>query len=306
MVRVALVDADWNGGRFPNLALMKLSAWHKSRGDDVSLVTPIEAAAPSWGKVYVSKIFTFTPMPPLPDGAEAGGSGVSLARRLPEDVEHVCPDYELYSLSFSLGFLTRGCPRRCPWCVVPEKEGGIRAHADFQEFVRHKDVVLLDNNILASPHGTRQLEGMAAQGLRVDVTQGLDARLVGEAEARLLAKVRWLKPIRLACDSADMIPFVERAAGLLRKHGATPKDYSVYVLVGDDVGDALERVMFLKGLGLRPFAQPYRGFGHDGGPSREQRLFARWVNHRATFYSCSWDEYRPRTTGTMKRKEQSK
>ncbi|GHU36732.1 hypothetical protein AGMMS50256_33740 [Betaproteobacteria bacterium] len=150
-MRIGLHD-DKTG--FPNLALMKLSAWHKANGDEVSFYSPIMP----FERVYSSKVFTFTPEDPyLPANVIKGGSGYGLLHNLPEEIEHRCPDYSLYGLDYSLGFLTRGCIRRCPWCIVPTKEGSIRAHADIDEFLRHKNVVLLDNNVLAHPHGITQI-----------------------------------------------------------------------------------------------------------------------------------------------------
>jgi hypothetical protein len=108
-MRVGLIDVD--GHNYPNLALMKLSAWHKARGDTVELVSPLEAYDFDCG--YASKVFSFTPMPELPAHFAAGGAGVDLKKSLPEEIEHLCPDYELYGLDYSLGFLTRGCIRKC-------------------------------------------------------------------------------------------------------------------------------------------------------------------------------------------------
>jgi hypothetical protein len=268
---------------------MKLSAFYKANGHTVELTTPDKANGYDAG--FASKVFSFTPMPKLPKHFEAGGSGADITKKLPEDIEHFTPDYHLYNLTYSLGFLTRGCIRSCDFCIVPVKEGGITAHADITEFARHRDVVLLDNNVLASEHGIRQIEKIVMLGLRVDFTQGLDARLIDDGIARLLSKVKWLKPIRLACDSKAMIPHIEKAVGLLRWHNATPRKYSVYVLV-KDVPDALERVRFLKGLNVEPFAQPYRDFTAGAEPARAQRDFARWVNHKAIFKSVLWDDYK--------------
>lgn len=268
---------------------MKISAWHKARGDTTVLTKPEDATG--FDRGYASKVFSFTAMPELPPHFETGGSGVDLAKTLPEDAEHICPDYALYGLDYSLGFLTRGCGRKCPWCIVPRKEGALRAHADIEEFARHRDVVLMDNNVLASSHGLRQIEKIAALKLRVDFNQGLDARLIDDAAARLLAKVCWLKPVRLACDSAEMIPHVQKAVELLRWHNVTPRFYFVYVLV-TDIDDALERIRFLKMLNVDPFAQPFRDFRNNAEPADEQKAFARWVNHKAIFKSVLWEDYR--------------
>lgn len=170
------------------------------------------------------------------------------------------------------------------------KEGAIHPHADIDEFLRHRDVVLLDNNVLAHPHGIAQIEKMAALGVRVDFNQGLDARLIDDGMARLLGTLKWLHPLRLACDNHGQMKSVARAVQLLRWHNVTPRRYFCYCLI-QDVSDAVERVRFLKGIDVDPFAQPY--IDPTGTPATaEQKVFARWVNHKAEFKSRTWDEYR--------------
>ena len=283
-MKIGLFDADKTN--YPNLALMKLSAWHKKRGDSVEWFNPL---FPCY-KVYVSKVFTYTPSESFFGNIEYGGSGYSTSKNLPEEIEHICPDYSLYGIDYSMGFLTRGCPNKCGWCIVPKKEGSIKGHADIEEFTRHKNVVLMDNNVLAHEHGIKQIEKIAKIGLRVDFNQGLDSRLIDDATAKLLSQVRWLSPIRLACDQDSSMPVIEKAVGLLRKHGATPKAYFCYVLV-KDIPSAHNRVEFLRKLGVDPFAQPYRDFTTNQEPSKEQKRFARWVNHKAIFKTVKWENY---------------
>lgn len=285
-MRVCLIDID--GHNYANLALMKLSAYHKARGDVVELCTPENANEYDLG--YASKVFTFTPMPKLPAHIELGGSGVDIYKDLPDEIEHMRPDYALYGLDHSLGFLTRGCIRNCPWCIVPKKEGTIRAHADIMEFAQHRDVVLMDNNVLAHEHGIHQLEKIAVLGHKIDLNQGIDARLIDDATAKLLAHVSWLQPIRLACDSEAMISHVEKAVKLLRWHNATPRRYSVYVLV-NDIPDAVERVKVVKGLNCTPFVQPYRDFINNTPPTQEQKDFANWANRKQLINSTTWENY---------------
>ncbi len=285
-MNIALHDAD--DTRYPNLALMKLSAWYKSQGDNVSLFEPITQ---SYDKVYSSKVFTFTKKNDyLPMDTQFGGSGYSLNVNLPENIEHICPDYDLYGINYSMGFLTRGCNRKCEHCIVPTKEGHIREHADITEFARHKSVVLMDNNVLAHPHGIAQIEKIARLGIAVDFNQGLDARLIDHCVARILKKVKWLQPIRLACDSSGQIDIVRKAITILRWENVTPRRYSCYVLV-KDIDDALDRIKFLKGMFVDPFAQPYRDRGGTE-PTHEQKALARWVNMKANFNSLTWEEYK--------------
>jgi hypothetical protein len=166
----------------------------------------------------------------------------------------------------------------------------------------------MDNNVLAHPHGIAQIEKMARLDLRVDFNQGLDARLIDKAIAKRLAALRWLKPLRLACDHKSQMPNVDKAVRSLRRAGVTPRAYSCYVLV-KDVDDAHERVMFLRGLGVEPFAQPYREPGTSRLPEPVLRRFARWVNHKAIFKTVSWTDYlnnfRPKYTRCLPAKNKT-
>jgi hypothetical protein len=294
-MKVALHDADKTN--FPNLALMKLSTWHKEKGRDVCWYDALWSH--SYDKVYSSKVFTFTKTEKLHGNIIYGGTGydsrglsTKLAHR---DWDRCRPDYNLYGRGvyhgFSLGFLTRGCPNNCSWCIVPTKEGKIRAYMDIEDFLEHDKAVLLDNNVLAHAHGIGQIEKIIRLGIKVDFNQGLDARLIDNALSKLLAKVKWLSPIRLACDTKSQMNDVQRAVTLLRWHNATPMRYSVYVLV-KEIECAMERVRFIKGMNLDPFAQPY--IDEKTKPTDEQKDFARWVNHRAIFRSVPWEKYRSR------------
>lgn len=287
-MNIALHNADTKTA-FPNLVLAKLAAFHRVRGDAVSLFMPLF----TYDKVYSSKVFTFSKSNGyLPSNTITGGTGYGIITELSDEVEHTCPDYDFFKMNYSFGFLTRGCIRHCDWCVVPEKEGAIREHADIEEFLRHNKVVLLDNNVLAHSHGITQIEKMSRLGIRVDFNQGLDARLIDNAIAKRLAALRWLKPIRLACDTKEQMPIVDKAVKLLRNNGATPREYSCYVLV-KEIEDALERVNFLKSIKVEPFAQPYRQLSSSAEPERRLKQFARWVNHKAIFKTIPWGQYAP-------------
>lgn len=283
-MRVGLHDAD--NTRFPNLALMKISAAYKAQGHAVQMYS----AGNAYDKVVSSKVFTYTPEEELPADTVKGGSGYALHKTLPDSIEHICPDYALYGLEYSLGFLTRGCIRKCPHCMVPEREGGIRPHADIEEFCRHREVVLMDNNILACDHGLDQIDKMARIGVKVDFNQGLDARLIDELTVRRLAKLKWRHPARLACDSYEQMGALQKAVTLMRWFNVTPTVYFCYVLV-KDVADALERLKFLKGLKVDPFCQPYRDAAGTP-PTLEQRQLSRWANTKQLFKSMSFEDYK--------------
>jgi len=285
-MKIALHDSEKNN--YPNLVMMKLSAWHKKQGDTVEWFNPMVGG---YDKVYSSKVFTWTREDPyLPKETIRGGTGYGLSTVLPEEIEHIMPDYSLYNCKESYGFLTRGCPNNCPWCFVPKKEGGIRGNADVTEFLQHKFVVFMDNNVLACDHGLKQIGKLAKMTVKVDFNQGLDARLIDNGVAKLLANLKWFKPLRLACDKMSQMKSVEKATKLLRANNCTPKRYFIYTLI-NDIDESLERINFLKGLNLDPFGQPYRDKVNTP-PTLEQKQLARWVNMKSVFRSCTFEEYK--------------
>ena len=290
-MKIGLHDSDGTGFKYPNLALMKISAWHKSQGDRVEWWSPLL----QYDKVYSAKVFTFTDEDPyLPKDAIKGGTGYGNYNELPKEIDDIFPDYSIYpACDYAIGFLTRGCPNKCPWCVVPRKEGAIRPYQTFEQIKRpdSNKIVFMDNNVLACDHGLSEIERLGKTKIKVDFNQGLDARLITPSVAKILGQVHWLNPLRMACDQKSQMPYVERAVALLRESKCTPKNYSCYVLV-KDIDDALERVEFLRSIGVDPFAQPYRDFENKIEPTEEQRRFARWVNMKAIFKTVKWEDYR--------------
>ena len=288
-MKIGLIDVD--GHRFPNLALMRLASWHKQRGDMVEWWSGFT----HYDRVYLSKVFTFTPdFSTVIDADEiiTGGTGYRDYRSLPPEVEATAPDYNIYPwYKRAVGFLTRGCIRQCPWCVVPHKEGYIHPVATWEQVKRpdSREIIFLDNNILASGYGLEQIDRMSREKVWVDFNQGLDARLVTTKSAAMLARLHWIRFVRLSCDTSDMLPVVEQAAAYLQEAGVKNWRLWAYVLV-QNVPDAHRRVLALEQMGITPFAQPYRAF--DGGePTGEQKAFARWVNNRPVHKSCTWENY---------------
>lgn len=288
MRRIALHTPDRT--KYPNLVLMKLAAWHKARGDRVEVYNSLPMFSRFYDTVYSSKVFSWgAEAKDLPAKTVKGGTGYGLSATLPAEVEHICPDYDFYGVKYSLGFLTRGCIRSCPWCVVPAKEGMIREHADIEEFCRHRDVKLMDNNVLAHPHGIAQIDKMARLDLRVDFNQGLDARLIDGPIAKRLGALRWIRFLRLACDQKSQMPVVEKAVRRLRAVGGPYREYWCYVLV-KEVEDAHDRVLFLQSLNVTPFAQPYRDL-EGTEPTFKQRTFARWCDQPRIRKTTPWPEF---------------
>ena len=285
-MKIGLHDSDSTG--FPNLALMKLSAWHKAHGDSVEWWNPLV----TYDRVYSSKVFTFTPecdyLPP--DTIKGGtGYGIGLFDELAPEIDSMFPDYSIYpDCDYAIGFLTRGCIRHCPWCVVPRKEGNIRPYNTWQEIKRpdSRNIVFMDNNVLACDHGIKQMESMVGEDVRIDFNQGLDARLITPEVASLLGKLKWIRFIRMSCDTDAMLDVVLQAVDRLKQYGVKPWRIFCYVLV-QDIPSAERRVLALRDAGISPFAQPYRDFANNIEPSAEMRRFARWVNHKAIFKSVA-------------------
>ena len=127
---------------------------------------------------------------------------------------------------------------------MPGKEGMIRPYREWRDIVRKdtEKLVLMDNNILACGHGVQQLEGLIGSGYKIDLNQGMDARLVDDGIAAILSRLKWIRFIRFSCDSMGQIEPVRRAVDLLGKHGARPYRIFIYLLVTDEIEDAVERV----------------------------------------------------------------
>lgn len=279
-MRIGLHDSDNTG--FPNLAIMKISAWHKANGDQVEWWNPLL----SYDKVYSSKVFTFTPeCGYLPPGAIKGGTGYGIYDALPEEIDEMKPDYSLYpACDHAIGFLTRGCIRHCPWCVVPRKEGLISQYRTWREVKRpgSRDIVFMDNNVLACEHGIAQIHDMIGENVRVDFNQGLDARLITSEVAVLLSRLKWIRFIRMSCDTDAMLDVVLNAIQRLNHCGVKPYKVFVYLLV-QDIASAERRAIALRNVGAEVFAQPYRDFENMIEPTEEQKRFARWVNKKEIF-----------------------
>lgn len=292
MVKVRLIDVDSHN--FPNLALMKLSRYHKLKGDDVDWYNPLFDT--DVDIAYQSKVFTFTEDYGYPVNAKKivkGGTGYGIMDELPKEVEYAFPDYSIYpQYKFAVGFLTRGCIRNCPWCIVPKKEGWIHEVNTWKNIKRpdSRDIVFLDNNALASNHAIEQMEEMTGQNVRVDFNQGLDARFLTKEIAVILSKLKWMKCIRFACDTSSMLPVIEQAVRYLGEAGVKPYRIFVYALIRD-TDEALGRIKKLDQMGVIPFAQPYRDFSVGSEPSEEQKRLARWCNMKAVHRTTKYEDY---------------
>lgn len=297
-MQVGLIDVDSHNG-FPNLALMKLSAWHKAKGDNVSWADMFG----HYDILYKSKVFTFSKDDDFiydADHVEKGGTGYGdYTKTLPNEIEHTCPDYSLYGITdYAVGFTTRGCIRHCPFCLVHDKEGWIHPHADIREFLDgHDKVILLDNNIVSHRHGVTQLEWCRDNRIAVDCNQGIDARILCKSEylCNLIADIRpfGTRGIRIACDQEnEIIPCHITIKKILERN---PKArIIVYCILTDDYEDSLHRVLQWKEYGhaVAVYAPPYRDFSNSGQIiPRWQWDLSRWASNHFVYYSVSWFDY---------------
>lgn len=292
-MKIGLINVDGHS-KFPNLALMKLSAYHKKQGHSVEFAN---AMFQDYDIVYKSKVFTFTPDDTEIYNCEvvkAGTGYKDYTTILPYEIEHICPDYNLYNSDTAYGFLTRGCINNCQWCIVPTKEGKLRPNADIEEFLSDKkQAILLDNNVIASDYGINRIEKIVQLGIKVDFNQGLDVRIADKDKyiLELLSKVKWIRHIRFACDSLSQLEPIIRVTEELSTKGIKPYRIFVYTLI-KETEDALIRLNSLKKIGVTPFAQPYRDFDNLTEPTIEQKKIARWCNHKAIFNSVNFNEYK--------------
>ena len=302
-MRIGLIDVDGHSG-FPNLALMKLSAWHKRNGDDVSWYDIFG----EYDRVYMAKVFTHTPdyTQAIPNANEIvkGGTGYDVTSRLPEDAEKIVPDYSLYPYidkKTAYGFLTRGCIRKCPWCIVPKKEGTIQPYQDVDEIAVgvRTNLILMDNNILAAgDYGMDQLRKIAEKGYRIDFNQAMDARLVTDEIAQILANIKWMDYIRFGCDTPSQVRDCDDAIERIRKYGYNGS-FFLYTILRGDIKECFSRVNHWRDEKyngkVRPFAQPELDFSTKRQIIPQwQKDMAHWVDKKTCFFGVEFDDFSPR------------
>jgi hypothetical protein len=292
-MRIGMLDVD--GHNFPNLALMKLSAWHKAQGDTVEWCIPMAR----YDRVYMAKIFDFAP-----DIAECiqadeiikGGTGYDLQNKLPDEIEMMFPDYSLYNITdTAYGFLTRGCPRNCPFCIVGRKEGLKTVQvAELSNFWNgQKEIKLLDPNITAFKECDRLFQDLIDSKAWVDFTQGLDIRLMTDKKVNLLNQMK-VKMLHFAWDNYEFNTYdkLKRFRPLLKYDSRKLK---VYVLTNYNttIEQDLERIYKLRELDYDPYVMIYEKWK---APKRIKEM-QRWVNNKIIWRTCDRFENYSRKIG---------
>lgn len=261
-MKVLLVDAD---STIPNLALMKLSMFHKRKGDEITLLQlhipyyprkkPKTYNIPNgFDKTYCSVVFDKSIAQIESHGVIFGGTGYSLGVILPAGIERIPPDYALYNeQEWSYGFISRGCIRNCKFCKVPQKEGWIRQSNQISDIVQHSKVQFLDNNILALPQHLDILQELVDKKIRCQFAQGLDMRLVDTRNSRLLSQLRYLGNYTFAFDDWRYLPSINRGLDLLSWRRDWQLRFYVYCHPDMSMDNITQRIEYLRDRQCLPY-----------------------------------------------------
>lgn len=311
-MKIGLIDVD--GHNFPNIPLMKISAWHKRQGDIVEMYSPLFTG--HCDIVYMSKVFSFTPDFQYyidADRVIKGGSGYAIQtingreiykkendQQLPEEIEHIYPDYDLYPelcKDTAYGFLTRGCPRGCDFCHVKDKEGrrSIKV-ADLSEFWRgQKNIVLCDPNLIACKEWKELLQQLIDSKAKININQGIDIRMMDEEKAEMIKKLR-VESVHFAWDRyEDKEKIIPKFKAFQEITGWGNRKLNVYVLVNFNttLEQDLERIYTLRDMGYTPYVMVY---DREHTKSTDTvRMLQRWVNNKRIFRTTArFEEYDPK------------
>lgn len=281
-MKIGLIDVDSHN--FPNIALMKISQYHKNCGDNVDWYTPFE----KYDIVYMSKIFQFTPDYQYPVNAKEvikGGTGYDISVKLPEEIECCDYDYSIYDqYNFSVQFYSRGCIRCCGFCIVRQKEGFIHSVKPKNLHPQSTHIEILDNNFFANPDWHYSVEHILSTKQKVNL-HGVDVRIMQEEHAKALNKMKHTGQIHIAWDNPK-VNINEQIKEVIK--WIKPYKLMCYVLIGYDSTPEEDyyRVEKLREIKVDPFVMPYNK-NND-----YQKKFSRWVNHKAIFKTVKWEDYK--------------
>lgn len=313
-MRIGLIEID---SILPNLALMKLSAYHKALGHEVEFAED----GRNYDKLFASAIFSKSTakceelIRRYGKDIEIGGSGWSLDKDLPADIEYTKPDYSLYdagrvarrirgimskerrltkakeTVMAGIGFTSRGCIRNCPFCIVPQKEGCFRQHSEIRDIINplSNTIILHDNNFTADPCCIEKLQEIRERNLTVDINQGIDVRLMTEEKAAALSSVRHLRSVHFAWDLMENEKSVMEGTSILLRY-IRPYRLMCFMLVGFNTTFEEDQYRYqkLRELGIDPYVMRYNNRKDD----IRLNHFTRWVNGRFCTGS-PFEEYLP-------------
>ena len=312
---IGLIDVD---SKIPNLALMKISNYYKSLGENVEFVKQ----GKTYDKIFASAIFTRSKdiclklQEQYGDKIEIGGTGWDIHKVLADEIEYMKPDYNLYSaeeiasrmrgimtkqrklekaieiVNAGMGFTSRGCVRECGFCFVPKKEGKFRDVAEIKDLINDKSNVLIlhDNNLTADPYCIDKLKEIKERKLIVDINQGMDVRLMTDEKAKALSEVKHLRSLHYAWDLMAFEKPVMEGIKILSKY-IKPYRHMCFMLIGFNTTheEDVYRFRKLTEIKIDPFVMVYNE--NEKGDLRNKH-FARWVNSRI-YKKCSFEEYEP-------------
>ncbi len=335
--KIAIIDADLIGRRkhrFPNLVCEKISGYWKEQGAEVSLVMNYDSLD-QYDQVFISKVFTDTPFPDYIKESpkiHLGGTGFFFdkAPNLPDEIEHHTPDYHLYDawiynelekakafdsnlnetrflsqykeyLDYSIGFITRGCFRKCKFCVN-QKYNHVFEHSPVKEFLddERKKICLLDDNFLGCPNWKKLLQELIDTGKPFKFKQGLDERLLTDEKCEMLFNAKYDGDFTFAFDNIADYNLIHEKLKMIRRHTDRNR-ICFYVLVGFestdeiDIEDAFKRIALLMKFKCLPYIMRY--MDKDSAPWQHSQMrgmyvsMARWCNQPSIFKKMSFRDF---------------
>lgn len=287
---IGLISLDANK-ECPPLSLMKISYFHKNKGDNVEIASPL--FADNYDITYINSLFDFTDKSAIDQNKFiCGGTGFDLKKKLPYEIENSQPDYELFSCDFSYQRYTTGCIRKCPFCVV-WKAGGFKEVTPMNLNPKGKYIYLLDNNFAASKHWKENINHLKSYNQPVQF-EGLDVRILSKNEEmiKMISNVKLRRyGLRMAWDNPEIN--LEKDFEVISKY-IRPYKIIVYVLVGYYKTDReldFYRIKKLNEMGFQPYVMPF------DKKDLYQKTLTAWVNQKAAFRTHNWDDYYYYKTG---------